>query len=394
MTESEYPRPQDLLDKLDTPQQNVSAEELDRLLVKLKNVPAVDQQSKRVFNASYYAHQRGLLKQARALCEYSLTLPYPPAQAVANLITYLNKAKAFDHAVVVYKENQGAATTCPVIYHNMACTFAFLGEKERALDMVKAAVAHGYQDAKSMRSDPELAFISGSPEFRAIMEPAKAGITRLYETFARYPLRAELRQRHARPLRGLTAEDVAPYVGKAALALGDSDELKYLLPRLCELTAFEAVPWEPETLFNLLREATWSEWPEEERAAVHFLCERLWDDLLTQHNIALDADTLLCALGCATDHIEPFLQQWLTLRAPQAWESLEMFLLKNLGEIQAAEKLRNSFWKQNPMRKVVSWLRDTSTTQALFARLSEQDSLEVTPSLFNACQMCKKLSSY
>jgi adenylate cyclase len=57
----------------------------------------------------------------------------------------------------------------PIIFYNSACTFAVLGEANRALDLLERAVALGWGDREWIQNDSDLASLHGNPRFRDVL---------------------------------------------------------------------------------------------------------------------------------------------------------------------------------------------------------------------------------
>ncbi len=55
--------------------------------------------------------------------------------------------------------------TDPVVYYNLACSYALLGFRLKALTSLKKAVALGYQDFRFMKHDPDLASLHQDEAF-------------------------------------------------------------------------------------------------------------------------------------------------------------------------------------------------------------------------------------
>jgi Flp pilus assembly protein TadD len=56
----------------------------------------------------------------------------------------------------------------PNSYYNLACAYAMLGEKDKALDALGKAVAAGFTDRRWMGQDSNLDGLRGDPRFKAI----------------------------------------------------------------------------------------------------------------------------------------------------------------------------------------------------------------------------------
>lgn len=57
----------------------------------------------------------------------------------------------------------------PLIFYNSACTFAVLGDNDRALDLLKQAVVLGWCDREWIQNDTDLATLRGDPRFRELL---------------------------------------------------------------------------------------------------------------------------------------------------------------------------------------------------------------------------------
>jgi uncharacterized protein YdbL (DUF1318 family) len=57
--------------------------------------------------------------------------------------------------------------------YNLACVYSLQKQKDSALTALRAAVDAGFSDKKSLNSDPDLAFIRQSPEFKEIVAKAR-----------------------------------------------------------------------------------------------------------------------------------------------------------------------------------------------------------------------------
>jgi hypothetical protein len=55
-------------------------------------------------------------------------------------------------------------------YYNMACTYAKMGDTERAITLLKQAIAKGFKDFEFMRNDPGLELIRHDPRFKSLSE--------------------------------------------------------------------------------------------------------------------------------------------------------------------------------------------------------------------------------
>jgi hypothetical protein len=54
-------------------------------------------------------------------------------------------------------------------HYNLACVYSTQKQKDAALTELRAAVDAGFSDKKALSSDPDLAFVRSTPEFRDIL---------------------------------------------------------------------------------------------------------------------------------------------------------------------------------------------------------------------------------
>jgi adenylate cyclase len=67
----------------------------------------------------------------------------------------------------------------PTLY-NVACLYALLGERDRALDLLETTMRHGFGHKEWMENDPDFASLRGEPRFKKLMQglSTKMGETR------------------------------------------------------------------------------------------------------------------------------------------------------------------------------------------------------------------------
>jgi len=61
----------------------------------------------------------------------------------------------------------------PIVHYNLACSLALLGEGESALQKLKKAVLLGYDDFSYILTDPDLATVRQSPQFKEFFRKIK-----------------------------------------------------------------------------------------------------------------------------------------------------------------------------------------------------------------------------
>jgi len=72
--------------------------------------------------------------------------------------------------------DQQLAKLCPedpVVYYNLACSFALVVQKRKALETLQKAVDLGYRDFDYIKSDSDLASLHDDPSFIALIQQKK-----------------------------------------------------------------------------------------------------------------------------------------------------------------------------------------------------------------------------
>lgn len=196
--------------------------------------------------------------------------------------------------------------------------------------------------------------------------PRELATERLYQTFAGYALPAhtagcdhcvddaDLSGLRTKPLRALSGEDLYTVASNLGLTWGGADELRYLLPRLCELADASWMDW--EMLLARLRYCEWSGWLAAEQAAVRGWLEALWRDAIEAERAPYAVDEILCGIGQAEPNLAPYLAAWTASGSAAASAQLAGFVLDNAETLERG-RLWNAFWEQRPnARQVIDWL--------------------------------------
>jgi hypothetical protein len=219
----------------------------------------------------------------------------------------------------------------------------------------------------------------------------EVAVENLYEVFATYRFRAnmpcciphcfeqaEIDALGRKTLRALEAEDLNGFVGSLLLTCGETPDLKYFLPRLFELTAFQPMRFiASEIVIGKLHYGAWLTWPESERAAVGRFLMAWW-----QLELETDGATLegcLAAL-CNTD-TDPgvYLRVWRDLEPNRHAVSLARFINENLTMILIGRSF-NAFVDKTATRAIEAFFREPETRariEAAFFQTKNRDDLEV-----------------
>jgi len=221
----------------------------------------------------------------------------------------------------------------------------------------------------------------------------EAAVEELYAAFASVPRPAELpgcpccvgpdagAPLLARPLRRLSAEELATYAFRALTTWGDVAEFRYFAPRLLELAADDAFGWpDPEIVFGKLALAGWRDWPEQ-RAITAFL-EAFWARTLAEFPARPDAGTALSSIAQAVDDLAPYLAAWERLDTGASIRHLHDFVTEKLVWRHGRPRLHNALWDRvdGPYHQTLAWLVEGPAAEAVaaaFERADEEELLEL-----------------
>ena len=57
----------------------------------------------------------------------------------------------------------------PTVQYNLACSYALLGEKERAFETLERAIQVGYKDFEHLKRDSDLKSLRSDPRFQSLI---------------------------------------------------------------------------------------------------------------------------------------------------------------------------------------------------------------------------------
>lgn len=154
----------------------------------------------------------------------------------------------------------------------------------------------------------------------------QAALDAVYAAFDRYPppkvLEAPSHRKPkqllarliAKPLALLTAEDIGPYTGWAMTTVGGVEDYKHFLPRILELSVLGAdvhLCGDPELLAGKIDYGAFSDWPENERAAILGAYDAAWRQALRTFPDEVEAEAWLLGLIELGEPIDARLTTWI-----------------------------------------------------------------------------------
>lgn len=210
-------------------------------------------------------------------------------------------------------------------------------------------------------------------------------IEALYRVFATYPRRdqidacphcvgredADVLPRV--PLSELSARDLGRYTFKAITTWGGTDDYRYFVPRILELSAAGAgATWPGLQLQHVagkLLLGEWWVWPELERTTIRNFLTALWDAVLASDPDAshLRASEILPGIGRLVD-VTPFLELWERDESLSSRLQLALLISSSWGDIANSR----GPWR-DAGRTVRRWLRDGQRRRALEDAFAQQE---------------------
>ncbi|MHC4980219.1 MAG: DJ-1/PfpI family protein [Planctomycetota bacterium] len=131
--------------------------------------PQLDERGQTRQQADIYRHQESW---SRAAALYRELVEQRPQDAASwfGLGIVLHAMGDFAEAAPAHRRAAELSWFPQRAYYNLACAYAMLGEKDKALDALGKAIAAGFADRQWMEQDSELDGIRADPRFKAIVD--------------------------------------------------------------------------------------------------------------------------------------------------------------------------------------------------------------------------------
>ena len=107
-----------------------------------------------------------------------------------------------------------------------------------------------------------------------------------------------------------------------------------------------------------------------------------------QHKPTIDPDSWLCGMGIAGEDLGPYLDDWINLRATNAYNHLATFVEWHNPTFVKKRSLNNAFWSDSPkgVAQVCKWLTNPSTRQNMENIYFENLDKKFAPALARAIE--------
>jgi hypothetical protein len=229
----------------------------------------------------------------------------------------------------------------------------------------------------------------------------EAEIERLYSAFAKYRpthlavrspyigvSEAQVAKLQSSRLRELNLDDLELYIRSALTVWADVPELKYFLPRICELIVSRPSSIDP-LVFEKLDAAEWRTWPKAEQVAVEAYITALWRWLLTLSPDVVDAGDFLRGFGFANYDLTPCLAAWRNDPSLVATEQLAWFVLGLSSDLQCG--IVPEHWNPKDWHIIFSFLMEPDTRARIETAFLEHSEGDAGQRLASASDILSRL---
>jgi len=76
----------------------------------------------------------------------------------------------YEKGLAIDRRLCGLRANDPGVHYNLACSYALLGDVDRAIETLGRAVVLGYRDFAHLQRDPDLEVVRGDPRYLALLE--------------------------------------------------------------------------------------------------------------------------------------------------------------------------------------------------------------------------------
>ena len=163
---------------------------------------------------------------------------------------------------------------------------------------------------------------------------------------------------YSKPLRDLTAEDLARYSGKAITTWGTVEDYKHFLPRILELIGLIQVPYAVWVSFDRLEMAGWTKWPQQEKRVIERYMLLLWKHVLNHRSAALDFEFVdyVAALARFYPNFPELLTIWLNTTNSSATLRLADYVRDHHSDLFGHYGIPGLYRQQGNSKEIRRWL--------------------------------------
>lgn len=90
-------------------------------------------------------------------------------EALSALAETYTRAEEYQKGLALDKRLAVLCPEDPLVFYNLACSFALTGSTEEALESLEAAVRFGYDEPEHMKEDPDLKTLHPDARFQKLL---------------------------------------------------------------------------------------------------------------------------------------------------------------------------------------------------------------------------------
>ena len=96
--------------------------------------------------------------------------PADQAQILFKTALRFAGEKQYDKSIGLFQEILAITPGNPLIYYNISCLYAIQNRKAEAVEWLRQAVDHGYENWDKMKTDKDLENIKNEPMYRNLLQ--------------------------------------------------------------------------------------------------------------------------------------------------------------------------------------------------------------------------------
>ena len=129
-----------------------------------------DPQSQKRMGIYHYNEGNNLLKQSNfeeAISNYKMALHHNKdfEESYINISTAYLSTKQLDLALKYLNILKSINPSHPLLHYNLACYYSLLGKTAMGMEALKEAIQNGFNDQKTLKSDPDIENLRQSRQF-------------------------------------------------------------------------------------------------------------------------------------------------------------------------------------------------------------------------------------
>lgn len=90
-------------------------------------------------------------------------------EALSALAESYTRAEDYQKGLELDKRLAVLCPEDPLVFYNLACSFALTGSADQAIESLEAAVRFGYDEPEHMSKDPDLESLHGDERFKKLL---------------------------------------------------------------------------------------------------------------------------------------------------------------------------------------------------------------------------------